>query len=249
MLLAVWTVGALIAITPAAYLPLTGKVDLSLSVLLFAFGLSALTGVLTGLVPAWQAARVNLNEFLKEGTGRSIGGSRGLSFRGALVMTEIALGLIALAGAGLMIRSSVRMESVVSESTHGPRFRTLLMSVFGALALLLVSVGIYGVMFYTTAQRAREIAIRMAIGAQSRDALRLVISQGMKLALIGLLTGLAGALALTRLLRTLLFGVSPADPISFASITLLLAGVALLACLVPARRATKVDPMVVLRSE
>ncbi|MBO0862025.1 MAG: FtsX-like permease family protein, partial [Chloracidobacterium sp.] len=143
----------------------------------------------------------------------------------------------------------VRMESVISESTHVSRFQTLLMSVFGALALLLVSVGIYGVMSYTTAQRAHEIAIRMAIGAQSRDALRLVVSQGMKLALIGVVIGLAGALALTRLLTTLFFGVSATDPLTFAGVALLMALVALAACYLPARRATKVDPLVALRCE
>ncbi|HEX5081037.1 MAG TPA: ABC transporter permease [Blastocatellia bacterium] len=468
LLLAAWAVEALIAITPAAYLPLTGKVELNLSVLLFTFAVSVLTGVLTGLVPAWQAARVNLNEFLKEGLGRSTGGARGHSFRSALVVTEIALGLALLAGAGLMIRSlqnllnvnpgfdpanvlamklelpvsrypnsyhveeffrnltpriqslpgvefaavasqlplsggpngaiqiegrpsapgmngplvqpnfistdyfnamriplirgrsfnksdtststnvviinqtlarlfwpneeplgkrlsygnrgtpdwrevigvvsdayqwkltrdplpevyyphsqmpgrnmhlvirssvdagsisravrsqvreldeelpagaPVRMESVINEATHDSRFQTLLMGVFGALALLLVTVGIYGVMSNTTAQRAHEIAIRMAIGAQSRDALRLVISQGLKLALIGVAFGLAGALALTRLLKTFLFGVSPTDPLTFAVISLLLLLVALLACWIPARRAAKVDPMMVLRNE
>ncbi|MBO0862223.1 MAG: ABC transporter permease [Chloracidobacterium sp.] len=468
LLLAGWTVEALIAITPAKYLPLTGKVDLNLSVLLFAFGVSVLTGVLTGLVPAWQAARINLNEFLKEGTMRATGGARGPSFRSALVVTEITLGLILLAGSGLMIRSlrkllevnpgfdpanvlsmnvdlpesryhdlnqvetffknlightqalpgvesaaiasqlplgggsngviqiegrprvagmsgplvqhtwispdyfrtmriplmqgrafnesdtssstkvviinrtlsrlfwpnedplgrrlslgngdtpdwrevigvvgdayqwgltrdplsevyfphsqmpasamhlvvrssvdpsslsqavlsqvreldrelpvgaPLRMESVISESTHASRFQTLLMSVFGALALLLVSVGIYGVMSYTTAQRAHEIAIRMAIGAQRRDALGLVIYQGMKLTLIGVAIGLMGALALTRLLKTLLFGVSATDPLTFAGVALLMALVALAACYLPARRATKVDPLIALRSE
>jgi putative ABC transport system permease protein len=112
LLLARWTVEALIAITPAEYLPLTGKVDLTLSVLLFAFGVSVLTGVLTGLVPAWQAARVNLNEFLKDGTMRATVGARGLSFRSALVVTEIALGLMLLAGSGLMIRSLQKLLEV-----------------------------------------------------------------------------------------------------------------------------------------
>jgi putative ABC transport system permease protein len=141
------------------------------------------------------------------------------------------------------------MQEIISRSMTDTSYQSLLLSSFALLALLLTAVGIYGVMAYAVAQRTHEIGIRMALGAHPGEILRLVMRGGAQITLAGVVLGIAGALALTRFLANLLFGVQPRDPFTFVVVATLLAAVALLACYVPARRATQVDPMVALRYE
>jgi putative ABC transport system permease protein len=141
------------------------------------------------------------------------------------------------------------LDEYLSASVARPRFNALLLGVFASLALILTAVGLYGVMNYSVTQRTHEIGIRVALGARQQDVIKMVVRQGMVLSGIGIGAGLIGAYFLTRLLETMLFGVGATDPITFVAISIILAGVALGACFVPARRATKVDPMIALRYE
>ena len=149
----------------------------------------------------------------------------------------------------LLIAEIKTMEDRVATTSASRRFNTLLMVAFAAVALTLAAVGLYGVLSHSISQRRQEIGIRMAMGARGRDVLKLVVGQGMMLSLIGVAVGLAGAFGLTRLMAKLLFGVSATDPLTFALVTAMLIAVALVACYIPARRATKVDSLVVLRCE
>ena len=141
------------------------------------------------------------------------------------------------------------MEHIVSESVMEPRFNMVLLGLFSTIALLLSAAGIYGVTAYAVAQRTHELGIRLALGAQLGDVLRLILKQGLTMIVVGLVIGLAAAFALTRFLKALVFDVSTTDPLTFVVITLTLALVGLAACYVPARRATMVDPLVALRYE
>jgi putative ABC transport system permease protein len=147
------------------------------------------------------------------------------------------------------VNQVITMDERLSDSVAPRRFQTLLLSVFAAVALIIATVGIYGVLSYAVGQRTHEIGVRMALGAQSEDVLWLLVGQGMRLTLIGALLGLAAALALTRVMNNLLFNVSATDSVTFVSITLLLVITALLASYIPARRATRLDPLTSLRNE
>jgi putative ABC transport system permease protein len=141
------------------------------------------------------------------------------------------------------------MEQLLDDVGAPRRFSLLLLTLFAGIALLLSAIGIYGVMAYTTAQRRHEMGIRLALGAQPRDVLGLVVRQGMRLVLVGLAIGLAGAWALSRLLAGQLFEVTPGDPLTYLGAAVILGMVALAANYVPARRATRIDPMLALRTE
>jgi putative ABC transport system permease protein len=141
------------------------------------------------------------------------------------------------------------MESVRSAATAVQRFNFGLMGLFACLALVLATTGIYGVTAYSVSRRTHEIGIRMALGAEPRSVRALVLGQGARLAFAGVVTGLGASFGLTRFMQNLLFGVTPTDPLTFAGVSLVLMSVALLACYLPARRATKVDPLVALRNE
>jgi putative ABC transport system permease protein len=147
------------------------------------------------------------------------------------------------------VPNSDTLENLISRSIAPQRFNLALLSVFASIGLLLTLVGVYGVMSYHVAENTREIGIRVALGAQRRDILKLVIGQGLALALIGVAVGMALALGVTRLMDSLLFGVTTTDPLTFAIVAILFGAVALVACYLPARRATKVDPMIALRCE
>jgi putative ABC transport system permease protein len=141
------------------------------------------------------------------------------------------------------------MDERVAVTLETRRFAVVLLGVFGALALILAAIGLYGVLAFAVSQRTREIGIHMALGARARDVLLMVIRQGMSLVVVGVVFGVAGAFALTRLMRSLLFEVGPTDSLTFVIVSLLLAAVGFIACFVPARRATKVDPLIALRYE
>jgi len=141
------------------------------------------------------------------------------------------------------------MEQALATSVTEPRFRTISMALFAGVALILATIGIYGVIAYTVSQRTQEIGVRMALGAQRQDILRMVMGQGLRLTLIGLAIGMTSSFALAQVIAALLFGVRPTDVWTFLAVIVLICGVAMMACYVPARRAMQIDPLTALRYE
>jgi len=164
-------------------------------------------------------------------------------------LTTSVRGVIRRLDPNLPVADVRTMDQVVGAALATPRFTSVLLSIFAALALTLSAIGIYGVLSYLVSRRTREIGIRVAIGAQRADVIRMVLGSGLSLALIGIAGGIALALAITRLLRGLLHGVTPADPLTFAGVAVLLTAVAIVASTVPAWRASRVDPVLALKSE
>ncbi|MEY2498980.1 MAG: hypothetical protein QOD12_2536 [Verrucomicrobiota bacterium] len=164
-------------------------------------------------------------------------------------LASAARAQISLMDRELPVAKVMTMEQGLKDSVAQPRFRALLLGLFAALAIMLGAIGLYSVMAYSVSQRTNEIGVRMALGANAGDVMKMILREGSALVALGLIIGLAGAFGLTRLLASLLFGVGAGDPLTYAGVSILLALVAMLACYLPARRATKVDPMVALRCE
>jgi putative ABC transport system permease protein len=171
-----------------------------------------------------------------------------LSDAGTQLVTSAARGILQDLNPEIPARFRT-LSQVYSASLGLRRFNVILIGFFGIVALLLATTGVFGVMAYSVSRRTREIGVRVALGAGSSDVLRMILSQGLRTIFIGVAIGIAGSLALTRTIESLLFGVTATDPLTFGGVTLLLVGAALLACYIPARRATRVDPMITLRYE
>ena len=158
-------------------------------------------------------------------------------------------GIVRAVDADLPVDDVVPVRQVVDRALGGPRFAARVFGAFAVVAVLLSALGLYGLLAYSVAQRTREIGVRVALGARPADVSRLVLREGMRLALLGIVLGLAGAGAAAGALRALLYGIEPVDPLTFAAVPLVLAAVAALACVLPVRRARRVDPIDALRSE
>jgi putative ABC transport system permease protein len=187
-------------------------------------------------VPYWQFTEPGMNVVLKTAGDP------------ALLATPLKQAVAAI-DPSVPVAGIATLESIVGDAIDQPRFFGVLAAGFAALALVLAAIGIYGVMAYVVAQRTTEIGVRMALGATRREVFRLVVGDGLRLTALGVVLGVGGSLLVARWLTTMLFGVTPGDPVTLAATAALLLLVAAAACMVPARRATRVDPMVALRAD
>ncbi|MFZ1112860.1 MAG: ABC transporter permease [Candidatus Acidiferrales bacterium] len=203
-------------------------------------------------LPHVYAPYLQVTDAQMEDTVMNVARSMNIAVRTAgdpAALTSAVTGQIHALDPDLAIAQIRTMDQDMEVSVAGPKFNTFLLGIFSLSALFLAAIGIYGVLAYTVAQQTHEIGIRMALGAQPRDVLRLVLARGARVALVGIAIGLLAAFGLTRLMASLLYGISASDPLTFAAVAMVLFAVALLACYIPARRAMKVDPMVALRYE
>jgi ABC-type antimicrobial peptide transport system permease subunit len=252
-------------------------VRLEPAVLAFSVGLAALTGIVFGLVPAWQTTKADVQTALKGTSRNATGGVAGQPeaviyvptaqgwFKGSNANYRLAFA-VRTAGDPLALAQSIQaeiraldpemafaaiqpLERAVNGSLLSQRLSSFMLGSFSLMALLLAALGIYGVMANAVSQRTNELGLRMALGAQASDILRLVVGRGLWLTALGVAGGLIGAFGLTRFLTSLLSDISPTDPWVFVGVTLFLVLIALLACWLPARRATKVNPLEALRAE
>jgi hypothetical protein len=228
----------LVQLTNAGGIPRADEISVDWRVLLFTLGTSLITGVLFGLAPLAPLLLSGISESLKDTAGSMTAAAGAQIFRRLLVAGELAMALVLLIGCGLMLRAFWKLQEVHTG-----------LSLFSIVAFAIATVGIYGVVSYSVARRTKEFGLRMVLGAQGGDVLGLVMKQGAGMIAIGVAAGLATAFALTRLMASLLFGVTPTDLPTFAGVTVLLFAVALVACYLPARRATRVDPIQTLRYE
>ena len=169
--------------------------------------------------------------------------------RDASLLTQAARAEVKAFDPAQIIWRVQTLEQLLGTSVAPRRFNMLLLAIFASVALILAAIGLYGVMSYSVSWQTHEIGIRMALGANRADVLRLVVQQGMKITVLGLALGLVGAFFVSRVLIGMLYGISPTDPLTFTGVSIVLLVVALVACLLPARRATRVDPIVALRAE
>jgi len=278
MLLGAWAKDLLLSLAPPD-IPRLGDVSLNARVLAFTSILALCTGVLFGAFPAWQASKVRPVESLKTSGRNLAGASlmrwrivlmiaevalsmvllvgAGLLLKSFVLMNAVDLGsqperVLAMninLPEGRYGTAVKTLEEVMSQSAEQRRFQTVLLALLASLALVLSLVGVYGVVSYSAAQRTEEIGVRIALGACNSDIFRLVIRHAMLPVACGIACGCAGAYGLSRYLAPLLFQVKPTDPLTYMTLAFLLAGVALIGCYVPARRASRIDPMVALRCQ